>query len=167
MFRWQQRYMGLVKHIFGLLVGLHPSQSRAVQQAVLSRSMFLVVLGPKEQVSNPAGYKDLVVVKMSKLDKVSVSMMDADHRVRVEYAAQSRVYDGDSEWDILHGMVVVRYSPTGDSSDMTDATVHTVVFSSVSRSTATLRSCGVGYPSEITVGMLYRLLHAHVVDDRR
>lgn len=166
MMRWAQRYMHCVKHVFGLLVELQPRQSRAVQQAVVSRTMFLVVLGPKDPGRIPQRYSDMVVVKISKVDVSDPYVLDPDHIIMREFEAQRRGYQSDPAHDILHGMLVLRFSPTGDPMRVVEATAHNMVFNSISRSRAALPSCGVGYPGGLTVGAVYRMLLAHILDDR-
>lgn len=165
LFRWCQRYLYPVRHICGILGGLHPSQTRDFQHFLLSRAIFEVLLVPKVIGGTVSHYRDLSVLRISKVDASNPYNIRNPtlHKIFLKKAAELK---RDPREDELQGYIVTQFSPHATGSPVTDCVAQTFTINTLQkdRDWDPSRPCGLGYTDEIPVHFFPEILNACVAD---
>lgn len=160
MLRWQQKYFSHLRHLFGILAGLRPEQTRETQHVLLSRAVFQFFLGPKSPDSLPNSYHDLRFIRAAKVDIMDPSVQATRNKLQ-DHKAQTQAADSDPSHDTLYGLALCFYAP--DS--IQGATAFCFAFNSIPTPQSSSSACGIGYPRHVTLDMVQILLNAHIGDN--
>lgn len=162
MLRWQQKYFSHLRHLFGILAGLRPDQTRETQRVLLSRAVFQFFLGPKSPDSIPKSYRDLCFLRAAKVDVMDPSI-EATRTTLLNLKAEGEAAESDPSQDTLYGLALCFYAPD----TLRGATAFCFVVNSIPTPQSSSPPLGIGYPRHVTPDMVQILLNAHIGDNTK